>query len=123
MTCSIVCSFACCRCVSRSGRFQSAQRAPFSQRAPSLVPGLAADDVERLCGERDDVEGVEAERRLRAALDDDARDPVAHVAGDELEPRAALPTEQVKEARDRLLVAAVGRPDQPARIVADDNMM
>ena len=65
--------------------------------------------------------GVEAERRLRALLGDGARDPVAHVAGDELERRRALGAQLAEEALDRLLVTPLGRPDEPARVVADDD--
>jgi len=92
-----------------------------SPGAAGLVPDFAPYFVEGGAGERDDVERVEAERRLRAALLDDAGDPLAEVAGDELEPRAPLRTERVEEALDGLLVAAVGGPDEPARVVVDDN--
>ena len=128
MTCSIVASLACWRSVSRSGRFQSAQRAPLSQRAPvlspalaCLLPDLAPHLVEGAAGERDDVVGIEAERRLRAALPDRPGDPLAQVARDQLDPAGALGAELVEEPEHGLLVAALARPDQPAAVVVDDD--
>src|SRR5262249_55900936 len=56
-----------------------------------------------------------------AAVGDDTRDPVAHVAGDKLEPRTALRAEQIEEALDGRAVAAVRGPDQAAAVMVDDD--
>ena len=69
--------------------------------AAGLLPDLAPHLVERAAGERDDVVGIEAERRLRAALPDRPGDPLAQVAGDEPDPAGALGAELVEEARAR----------------------
>ena len=65
--------------------------------------------------------GSRQKRRLRALLGDDARDPLAHVARDELELRFPLWAQCLEEQLDRLLVPAVGSPDEPARVVVDDD--
>lgn len=85
-------------------------------RPAGLVPDLAPHLVERVTGQGDD----EAERRLRALLAHGAGDPLAHIAGDELELRFPLAAQLLEEAGDRLLVAPVGRPDQSAAVVVDD---
>ena len=63
------------RAVRCSGFFHSAKRAPLQiaggdglPGAPRLVPDLAADLVQRVGCERHDVEGVQAQLGLRAAL-------------------------------------------------------
>ena len=88
---------------------------------PGEIPDLAADLVERVDRELDDVEGVEAEDRLRAPRRDRTGDPLAEIAGDELDLGAAFDAELGEERLDRLAVTAGGRPDQPARLVVNDD--
>ena len=65
------------------------------------------------------MERVQAHLGVRAALADRDRDPVGHVAGDELDLFAAVFAQQIQELVDRLLVAAGVRPHQPAAVVVD----
>src|SRR5512144_1267727 len=55
------------------------------------------------------------------ALADGQSDRLGHVAGHQLDPRAALFTQQIEELLDRLAVAAGGGPDEPAAVVVDDD--
>ena len=82
--------------------------------AARLVPDLAADLVERLGRELHDVERVEAQLGVGAALGDRPGDPGGHVARDQLQLFAALFAEPVEERLGRLAVTAGRGPDQPA---------
>lgn len=64
---------------------------------------------------------VQADGRVGAAPGDGPCDPFGHVAGDQLDLRAALFAQQIQELLDGLAVAAGGRPDQPAAVVVDDD--
>ncbi len=73
---------SCWRSVRFSGFFHSANRAPFEllgelglALAAGVVPHFAADLVERVGGELDQVNRVVADVRVRAALADRPGDP------------------------------------------------
>ncbi len=87
--------------------------------AAGVVPHLAADLVQRVGRERDEMERVVADARVRAALGDRSGDPAGHVAGHELELVAALLSQQIEELLDRLAIPAGGRPDEPAGVVVN----
>ena len=89
--------------------------------AARLVPDLAADLVQRVGGQLDEVERVVADAGVGAALADRSGDPRGHVAGDELDLVAALFAEQIQELLDRLAVPAGAGPHQPAGVVVDDD--
>jgi len=121
-------SLACWRAVRCSGFFQSAKRAPFQVAcelrltgAAGLVPDLAPDLVERLRGQLDHVERIDAADRVRAALGDRAGDPSGHLAGNQGELLAALVAQRVEERLHRLAVASGDGPHQPPRLVVDDD--
>jgi len=121
-------SFARWRSLNFTGFFHSAKRAPFEllgellvAGAPRFVPDGAADLVERIGGGLDDMEGVQRDDRVRAALGDGPGDPLGVVAGDELDLLAALLAQQIEELLDRSAVAAGVRPHEPACVVVDDH--
>ena len=89
--------------------------------AAGLVPDLAADLVQRVGREVDDVEWVHAPDRVRAPLADRASDRFGHVAGHQLDLFAAFFAQQIEELLDGLAVAAGGCPEQPAGVVVDDH--
>src|SRR5690349_1157726 len=62
---------------------------PWLASFAGVVPDLAADLVQRVGGELDDMERVQAHLCVGAALADRDRDPVGHIAGDELDLFAA----------------------------------
>jgi hypothetical protein len=66
-----------------------------------------------------DVEGVQAEPRLGAALGHHGRDPGGGVGADQPQLPAARLAEGVEEAAKRPCVMAGGSPHQPARVVVD----
>jgi hypothetical protein len=75
-------------------------------RLAGLVSDLAADLIERVGGELDDVEWVDATLGVGQPLGDRPGDPGGHVAGDQLDPLAALRAELIEEALDGLTVTA-----------------
>ena len=87
--------------------------------AARVVPHFAADLVERVGGELDQVERVVADVRVRAALADRPGDPRGHVAGHELDLVAAVFPEQIQELLDCCLVAAGTGPHEAAGVVVD----
>ena len=86
-----------------------------------LVPDLAADLVERLGRQLDDVERVEAQLGVGAAFRDRPGDPGGHVARHQFQLFAALFAEPVEERLGRLAVTAGRGPHQPSSVVVDDD--
>ncbi len=108
------------------GFFSSAQRGALERaglvllaRRAQLIPHPAAHRVQRRGGPGHHVEGVLAQHRLRGPLADDVVDPLRAVRGDLVELGASLRAEQVEEAAQRGLVAALARPHQPPGVVVD----
>jgi hypothetical protein len=89
--------------------------------APGLVPDLAADLVQRVGRQRNDVEGVHAAHRVGEAVGDRASDPARHVARHQFDLFAAFLAQRVEERLDGLAVTPRGRPHQPAAVVIDDD--
>src|SRR3954466_10300537 len=119
-------SLTCWRQVRFSGFFQSAKRAPLSSRARAscpgsagLVPDLAADLVERVGGQLDDVKPAQTDRGVRAVRGDGTRDPLRHVARHQLKLGAAVLAEPRQERLDGRAVTARSGPDQPDAVVVD----
>src|SRR5258707_13950829 len=67
------------------------------------------------------MERVHAADGLGAAAIDHARDPAAGVSRDMGKQPTALLAEFIEEAPESLLVASLGRPDQPSAVVIDDH--
>jgi len=88
--------------------------------APHLVPDLAAHDVESARRPLRDVEGIEADDRLRASNPKHLVDPAGAIGGHELQRFAAFLTELIEEAMDGRRVAAWCGPDEPAGVVVHD---
>jgi hypothetical protein len=82
---------------------------------------LATDLVEGLGGPLDYVERVGALHRCRATLSDDLGDPVGLIGRDVGNQRAPLGAEQLEERSQRRPVPTGRGPQQPARIVIDDD--
>ena len=91
-------------------------------QAAQLVPGGAAHLVEGLGRERDDVERIEADQRLRRVTSGAHAllVPRAHVHRDRRELRRALGPELIEEGIRRAGVAALGAPNELAAAVVGD---
>jgi len=86
-----------------------------------LVPHLAADLVQRVGRQGEEVKRVVADAGVGAALADWPGDPGGHVAGHQAQLVAALFAEQIQELQDRCPVPTRVRPHQPAGVVADED--
>jgi len=86
-------------------------------RTAGVVPGFAADFIQRLGCPLHDVERVGALHRSRATLRDDTRDPAGLISGHVRDQLASRGAEQVKEPAQRRPVVAWRGPDQPAAVV------
>ena len=101
-----------------AGTFELARQGSLPVLA-GRVPHLAAHLVQRVGGPLDDVEWVQAEPCLGAALGHHGRDPGGGVGADQPELLAALLAEGVEEAAKRGRVMAGGGPHQPPGVVVD----
>jgi len=89
--------------------------------AARVVPDIAADLVERVGGELDQVERVVADAGVRAPFADGPGDPGGHVAGDEPDLVAAVFAEQLQELLDGFALAAGAGPHEAAGVVIHDD--